>query len=110
MKEKDGDEVQGAADNGGFLPSFIQQMSVSCSVDECGGGAGMKDTVFRGSALRNFKVLTEDKEQKQHHQAEGPCRPQLVNKMSGRLQQGVTSKGRKHKWFIESVATELMAV
>lgn len=75
-----------------------------------GGGAGMKDTVFRGSALRNFKVLTEDKEQKQHHQAEGPCRPQLVNKMSGRLQQGVTSKGRKRKWFIESVATELMAV
>lgn len=74
------------------------------------GGGGMKDTVFRGSALRNFKVLTEDKEQKQHHQAEGPCRPQLVNKMSGRLQQGVTSKGRKRKWFIESVATELMAV
>ena len=44
LKEKDGDEgvnqlqgaeVQGAADNGGFLPSFIQQMSVSCSVDEC---------------------------------------------------------------------------
>ena len=75
-----------------------------------GGGGVMKDTVFRGSALRNFKVLTEDKEQKQHHQAEGPCRPQLVNKMSGRLQQGVTSKGRKRKWFIESVATELMAV
>lgn len=74
------------------------------------GGRGMKDTVFRGSALRNFKVLTKDKEQKQHHQAEGPCRPQLVNKMSGRLQQGVTSKGRKRKWFIESVATELMAV
>ena len=49
MKEKDGDEgvnqlqgaeVQGAADNGGFLPSFIQHMSVSCSVDECGGGGG----------------------------------------------------------------------
>lgn len=113
MNQLQGAEVQGAADNGGFLPSFIQHMSVSCSVDECGGlggGAGMKDTVFRGSALRNFKVLTEDKEQKQHHQAEGPCRPQLVNKMSGRLQQGVTSKGRKRKWFIESVATELMAV
>lgn len=39
MKEKDGDEgvnqlqgaeVQGAADDGEFLPSFIQQMSVSC--------------------------------------------------------------------------------